>query len=95
MGKTNDQEYVIIMEMSKIKIPTNSVCPICRRKVTNKNMWVRYHVRYNPVIEIYACKWCNFTEFLLRNNIHRTSPNITPERIEKVINYQKKFGIII
>lgn len=54
-------------------------------------MWVRYHVRYTPPIVVLACKYCNFTEWGLRNGITRIKcANIN--RIIKVSHFSEKFG---
>jgi len=44
-------------------------CPICRKKVVSPNVWVKYHVRYEPPIVILACRFCNWTERQLRRGI--------------------------
>lgn len=71
------------------------ICPICFNKTTKKNPLVIYHIKYKPPLVILACKYCNYTEFLIRNNIKIISKNINKKRIFKVINYQKKFNINI
>lgn len=71
----------------------SNFCPICHKKITKPNTWVRFHIRYNPVIEIYACKYCNFAEWALRNKIDLSYNKETVKRIPFVINYQKKFNI--
>jgi len=68
------------------------VCPICHKKVIRPNSWVRYHVRYNPVIEIYACKFCNFAEWALRKNIPLNYNKWTASRVPFVLAYQKRFN---
>ena len=77
-------------------------CPICNAKITKKNPIVRYHIRYHPPLVILACKFCNYTEYNLRNNlplsrcslnnnIHRYSIN----RAKKVLLFHNKLGLKI
>jgi len=78
-------------------------CPICSSKTTAKNPLVVYHIRYNPPLVILACKFCNFTEYALRNNypLPRCAIQINKYKIEsiprakKVILYHNKLGIKI
>lgn len=77
-----------------MKAKKGDICPICKNKILGKNVWVMYHIRYNPPLVILACKFCNFTEFCLRNGIKGTNA-LTIKRVNKVINYQKKFNIKI
>jgi len=65
-------------------------CPICRYFIVAPNVWVRYHVSYDPQIVIMACKYCNYVENCLRNNKPVSLSQYG--RIEKVINYHKKLG---
>lgn len=86
--------FNIKKEKFTIKKGKKDKCPICLKQINNKNRWVRFHVRYNPQIVVIACKWCNFTEWVLRNNIeHRNYGVITPYRINRVIQFQNKFGV--
>lgn len=64
------------------------VCPICRRAYSGKNPRVKYHLRYAPVPEfIYACKSCNYHEYLSRH----WSRHLRPWDWYK-IKLVKKFG---
>jgi len=76
-------------------IKKKEICPICHKKVTPPNSWVRFHVRYNPVIEIMACKFCNFAEYCLRKNLKLGYNGFTASRMPLVIAYQKKFDITL
>ena len=69
------------------------VCPICKKKVQKPNTWVVYHVRYDPPITIIACKFCNFAEWALRNDVDIRYNRFTNMRVPYVINLQKKFNI--
>jgi len=78
----------------KIFKKNGDICPICKQFIRKNNFWVKYHIRYNPEICIVACKYCNFTEFLLRNPSKIDRPRCaTPWRVDKVIAYHQKFGI--
>jgi len=69
-------------------------CPICDFAPSQKNPLVRYHVSYDPEITILACKYCNFTEFLLRNKIDISKFEfIGEQRTKAVIAYHKKYNI--
>lgn len=82
--------------MNTEKTKKKEICPICYNKITPKNHWVRYHVSYTPEIVVLACKFCNFTEFCLRNNVVRNGSGVlTPWRVRKVLEYHKKFGLEI
>lgn len=71
------------------------VCPICWCKPTKKNPFVRYHIRYNPPLEIYACKYCNWVEHCIRNEIFLKTTKVNFHRINSVINYHKKFNVLL
>lgn len=77
---------------------TKQKCPICYNLVIKPNVWVKYHIRYSdPIsqtgeITIIACKFCNFTEFCLRNSIITKHKSVL-SRIDKVIAFHKRFGI--
>lgn len=40
------------------------ICPICK---FNRQKLITYHISYNPERTIYACKWCNYIEYLDRS----------------------------
>jgi len=87
-------QYKTTKNTLKIKKTKKDVCPICKKQLSAKNRWVKYHVSYKPEIMILACKWCNFTEWVLRNNIkNRNYGVLTPHRVQSVIDYQEKFGV--
>jgi len=50
----------------KIKTKKGDKCPICTRLIIFPNVWVRFHVTYNPEIQLLACKYCNYVEYALR-----------------------------
>lgn len=77
-----------------MKIPRkkDDVCPICSKKVTKKNPWVRYHVRYEPPLVVMACKFCNYTEFCIRNNIPLRH-FLGTFRVHKVVAFHNKIGV--
>ncbi len=77
----------------KINLKKNDKCPICNQRIKKPNCWVNYHIRYKKPLIILACKYCNLTEFLIRNEIIKKTKNINNYRIKKVINFQKKFNI--
>ena len=77
-----------------IKTEKNDVCPICRKCIVSPNCWVVYHVSYEKQIVVLSCKYCNYVEFLLRNNIKRNSTAVMC-RITSVIAFQKRFNIIL
>jgi len=77
----------------EVKKELDSYCPICLLKVKKPNNWVNYHIRYDPPLVIKACKFCNFTEFALRNKLNVSYNKYTLKRIPYVVAYQKKFGI--
>lgn len=87
----------------KIITQKKILCPICRSKITKINPMVKYHVRYEPPLVIFACKFCNFTEYALRNNLNlpfcafvrnRYKDN-AKSRAEKVIAFHEKIGVPI
>jgi len=77
----------------KIKRVKNDTCPICRKPIKGDNTWVRYHIRYEPELVILACKYCNFVEYSLRNNIPIPPQAINMHRINKVIALHSRFGV--
>jgi len=64
-------------------------CPICCFPIVKPNNLLRYHVRYEPPIEIFACKYCNWMEYSLRHKLSIKDPN----RAVAVRRYMLKFGI--
>jgi hypothetical protein len=70
-------------------------CPICKKPVIGKNSWIKYHISYKPEMTIMACKFCNYTEWLLRNNLSMKYHLECIARSKDVILYQNKFGIKI
>jgi len=68
-------------------------CPICFRKITGENCWVKYHVSYKPEITILACKFCNYVENKLRHN-ERVSTRLF-SRVKAVILFHNKLGFKI
>jgi len=80
------------MKITKTK---KDKCPICYKKVAGKNGWCKYHITYKPEKTILACKFCNFTEFILRNSIKREFGGgvLTPWRVDRVVAYHAKFGV--
>lgn len=77
-----------------IKTEKNDVCPICHYQIISPNCWVRYHISYKPEMVILSCKYCNMSEYFLRNNIKRDTPKFN-SRWRSVLLFQKKFGVII
>jgi len=67
-------------------------CPICGFAPSKRNPMVTYHISYNPELVVMACKYCNFTEFLLRNKIERDYNFLNQKRTNAVKKYQEKFG---
>lgn len=66
-------------------------CVICGLTIVPPNSWLRYHIKYNPPIVIMACKYCNYTEFCIRNN--RFLSKETKKRYKKVLSYHlQKFN---
>jgi len=56
-----------------------------------KNYWVVYHIRYNPPLVIVACRYCNYTEWAIRNDKIDRMNRASPERIYAVKNFQYKY----
>jgi len=77
----------------KIQIQKNDVCPICSRKITKKNCWVRYHVSYSPQLVVLACKYCNFAEYGLRTGAYLTRRAVTREPF--VLAFKARFNLIM
>lgn len=75
-----------------IKIQKGERCPICRLKMARPNAWVKFHIKYRPEMTILACKFCNFTEWALRNQIPLKSRAVR-SRIPAMVLYMKKFDI--
>jgi len=81
-----------------------NTCPICGVKITKVNPLVRYHLRYKPPLVILACKFCNFTEFALRNDLKLPKcaygsffypQKDTRTRAAKVLLFHNKLGLQI
>jgi hypothetical protein len=70
-----------------------NLCPICGYKITRSNALVVYHIRYDPPLVILACKYCNYTEMLLRNN--KVIPRGLLKRAEKVLSLNARLGVKI
>jgi len=68
------------------------ICPVCEIKILPPNSWVRFHVKYAPPIEIFACKYCNYVEFCLRTGKIDWCRD-DRARIFAVREYMLKFGI--
>lgn len=77
-----------------MKIKKGGICPICFKKITKPNIWVIYHISYAPQMQILACKYCNYIEYCLRNK-KKANILLSKIRVERVIAYQRKFGIIL
>lgn len=82
-----------------LKIPKNKGerCPICNFVIKKPNNWVKYHISYKPEMCVLACKYCNYVEYGLRTQKvdYRTKGAFSKKRVDRVIKYQKKFGIVI
>jgi len=76
---------------SKIKTQKGDICPICRYGISGRNQWVKYHISYRPELTILACKFCNFTEWSIRNEISIPFGAVD-SRKNKVIAFQAKMG---
>jgi len=79
-------------EKVNFPIKKGDKCPICYQKITKKNCWVRFHIKYNPEMVILSCKNCNYAEYCLRNSI-KGSKSINPKRIYFLTKFLKKFDI--
>jgi len=81
--------------MSKAsEIKKGDICPICEMELKKPNYWVRYHVSYEPNLVILACRYCNYTEWALRNKVVVRLRCATPNRIYRVLNLHRKFDIL-
>jgi len=80
----------------KIIRKKGDVCPICGHEMFGKNYWVKYHVRYGekPII-ILGCRFCNYTEWLLRNGGVDRVRCATPTRVFAIKSFHYKFGVIL
>lgn len=78
----------------KIKTKKGDICPICRKKILSPNCWVIYHINYEPQKTILACKYCNYTEYCLRNSL-QGGRALSKIRVQRVINFQNKFNVTI
>jgi len=86
---------------SKKNLTKKEICPICNTKVRKPNEFVKYHLRYSPELTIMACKYCNFTEYALRNNKplppcgyavkYKAYDQLT--RASKIIRFHNKLGL--
>lgn len=74
-------------------VPKIGCCPICFTRPVAPNSWIKYHISYSPQQVIYACKYCNWIENLLRNK--KNIPIRQYERSLLVKKYQLKFKIIL
>ncbi|MEN9919430.1 MAG: hypothetical protein RL662_1866 [Bacteroidota bacterium] len=76
-------------------IPLNKgdQCPVCFMKIIKPNCWVRYHISYEPQMQILACKYCNYTEYCLRTST-KGSKAMSKKRVERVIKYQNRLNNI-
>jgi len=73
---------------------SQDICVICGLKISPPNYLVAYHIRYKPTpLVILACKYCNWTEYCLRNE--EKGGKEVLRRFRQVIRYQSKFGIIM
>lgn len=72
---------------------TGDICPICQNELHGRNFWVPYHIRYgtNPIC-ILACRYCNYTEWALRNQKIDRLRCATPNRVNQILILHKKFG---
>ena len=77
-----------------IKKGKNDICPVCQYKIRGHNYWVKYHVSYTPNLEILACRFCNYTEWAMRNGKVTRLKCATPARIYGILQIQKKFEIL-
>jgi len=66
-------------------------CPVCRMPVRKPNRLVRWHIRYEPPMQIYACSYCNLVEYQLRHGLDVRDAT----RAYLVAKYMLKFGIIL
>lgn len=79
--------------MQKKTSKTQGTCPICQKSIVPPNEWVKYHIRYSPPLVIMGCKYCNFIEYQLRNNLPFKRGYADMHRIKKVIGLHSSFGI--
>jgi len=78
-----------------IKTKKGEICPLCAMPMRNGNYLVRYHVRYSPPIEILACRFCNYTEYVLRTGKVDRVRCATDTRIFAIKSFHFKFGVIL
>lgn len=66
-------------------------CFVCGRNVNDHGGWVKYHISYTPPIWIWACKSCNYLEYLLRSKIDPETRNFknTKDRRNKINELRK------
>jgi len=73
----------------------DKICPICYKKPTKKNPFVRFHITYPPKeMCVLACRYCNYVEYLMRTKKLITGKE-SQKRIFPVRKYMKKFGIVL
>jgi len=82
------------MRETLIKTEKGDICPICQQPIRSPNFWVKYHISYNPELIILACRYCNYTEWCLRNNKIDRPRCANPNRINQVLQLKYKFDII-
>jgi len=82
--------------MLHLKTKKGDVCPVCEIQMWRKNYFVPYHVRYGerPIV-ILACRFCNYTEYVLRTGKVDRVRCATPTRVFAVKTFQAKFGVIL
>ena len=83
----------------KIHTEKGDHCPICTRLILYPNVWVRFHVKYNPEMVVLACRYCNYVEKCLRCELptpfsirsgHRPWRK---SRTECVVDFMERFGV--
>lgn len=77
-----------------VKREKQDKCPICQIGLYGQNFWVRFHIRYEPPLVILACRFCNYTEWAIRNDKFVRGIN-TQKRVNAVLRYMSKFEIIM
>jgi len=82
------------MQTIKIRRKKGDICPVCQKIMWGKNYWVIYHIRYSPPIVILACRYCNYTEWAVRNDKINRIERADPTRIHMVKNLMFKYNIL-
>jgi len=108
MGITFSLRLVPFFNVSKIKISTmlskkplniktkkGDICPVCEQRIKKPNFWVRYHIAYQPNMCILACRYCNYTEYAIRTSKVDRIRCATPARVYRVLNYHRRYNIIL